>query len=133
MARAGWQVTVLEKHDMPGGRARQLKAHGFTFDMGPSWYWMPEIFERFFNSFGKKVSDYYSVQRLNPSYRIYWQQDKTDIPADYETLKQFFEITEQGSSRRLDLFLKEAAYKYKVATKKLMYKPGLSIVELLDW
>jgi phytoene desaturase len=133
MAKAGWHVTVIEKHDIPGGRARQLKAEGFTFDMGPSWYWMPDVFEHFFNSFDKKVSDYYTLHRLNPSYRIYWQQDETDIPADYETLKQFFETIEQGSSKQLDLFLKEAAYKYKVAINKLMYKPGRSITELFDW
>src|SRR6476620_9386107 len=133
MAKAGWKVTVLEKHDIPGGRARQLKAEGFTFDMVPSCYWMPEIFEHFFNSFDKKVSDYYTLQRLNPSYRIYWQQNETDIPADYEELKQFFETIEQGSSKQLDLFLKEAEYKYNVAIEKLMYKPGLSIAELLEW
>jgi len=133
MAKAGGKVTVLEKHNIPGGRARQLRARGFTFDMGPSWYWMPEIFEHFFNSFDKKVSDYYTLQRLNPSYRIYWQQNETDIPADYEELKQFFETIEQGSSKQLDLFLKEAEYKYNVAIEKLMYKPGLSIAELLEW
>src|SRR5215212_6950381 len=108
MAKAKYQVTVLEKHDIPGGRARQLKAEGFTFDMGPSWYWMPEIFEHFFNSFDKKVSDYYTLHRLNPSYRIYWAKNETDIPANYEALKHFFETVEQGSSKQLDLFLKEA-------------------------
>jgi len=133
MAKAGWHVTVLEKHDIPGGRARQLKAGGFTFDMGPSWYWMPEVFEHFFKSFDKKVSDYYTLQRLNPSYRVYWQQDKTDVPADYEILKRLFETIEPGSSKQLDLFLKEAAYKYKIATNKLMYKTGRPIIELLDW
>src|SRR6476620_12699607 len=106
MAKAGWKVTVLEKHDIPGGRARQLKAEGFTFDMGPSWYWMPEIFEHFFNSFYKKVSDYYTLQRLDPSYHVYWPQYETDIPADYETLKLLFETIEPGSSMQLDLFLK---------------------------
>ena len=68
MAKAGWQVTVLEKNAILGGRARQMKAEGFTFDMGPSWYWMPEVFERYFNQFGKKVSDYYTLERLDTSY-----------------------------------------------------------------
>jgi phytoene desaturase len=87
MAQAGWQVTVVEKNDTAGGRAKQLKAEGFTFDMGPSWYWMPDVFERFFGRFGKRVADYYSLQRLDPSYRIYWKDYHTDIPADYEELK----------------------------------------------
>ena len=70
MARAGWEVMVLEKHDQPGGRARLLKEQGFSFDMGPSWYWMPDVFERYFNCFGKKVSDYYHLKRLDPSYSV---------------------------------------------------------------
>jgi phytoene desaturase len=104
MAKAGWQVTVLEKNAIPGGRARQMKAEGFTFDMGPSWYWMPEVFERYFNQFGKKVSDYYILERLDPSYRVYWQEEPMDIPADYEALKELFESIEPGSGASLDKF-----------------------------
>ena len=132
MAKAGWQVTVLEKNAQPGGRARQLKAEGFTFDMGPSWYWMPDIFERFFQQFNKNVSDYYTLKRLNPSYRIYWKDNYTDIPADYNALKNVFENLEKGSGYKLDKFLKEAAYKYKAGMNKLVFKPGLSVTEFLD-
>ncbi len=133
MAKAGWDVTVLEKQSTPGGRARQLKADGFTFDMGPSWYWMPDVFERYFASFGKKVSDYYELERLDPSYRIYWQDGITDIPANYAELKKLFESIEPGSGEKLDAFLKEAAYKYEVGINKLVYKPGQSVTEFLDW
>jgi phytoene desaturase len=133
MAKAGWDVTVLEKQDTPGGRARQLIAEGFTFDMGPSWYWMPAVFERFFNCFNKKVSDYYQLHRLDPSYRIYWPDDKMDIPADYNELKSLFEKTEPGSAILLDKFIKEAAYKYEVGINKLVHKPGQSIFEFADW
>ncbi len=133
MAKAGWDVTVLEKQSTPGGRARQLKADGFTFDMGPSWYWMPDVFERYFSCFGKKVSDYYELERLDPSYRIYWQDGATDIPANYTELKKLFESIEPGSGEKLDAFLKEAAYKYEVGINKLVYKPGQSVTEFLDW
>jgi phytoene desaturase len=132
MAKAGCNVTVLEKHNMPGGRARQLKSDGFTFDMGPSWYWMPDVFENFFNAFGKKVSDYYKLHRLDPSYRVYKKDDWTDIPADYEALKNLFEGIETDSSKQLDKFLEEAAYKYKIGINKLVYKPGQSLIEFLD-
>ncbi len=132
MAKAGWQVTVLEKHAIPGGRARQLKANGFAFDMGPSWYWMPDVFERFFDKFGKKVSGYYQLKRLNPSYRVYWKDDAMDIPANYGALKNLFDETEKGSGEKLDVFLKEAEYKYNVGINKLVYKPGRSITEFLD-
>ena len=133
MAKAGWHVTVLEKQATPGGRARQLKVAGFTFDMGPSWYWMPDIFERFFACFGKKVSDYYSLQRIDPSYRVYWNEDHTDIPASLEAFRQMLEQLEPGASTRLDQFLKEAKYKYDTGMRKLVFKPGLSLTEFLDW
>ena len=133
LAKAGYDVTVLEKQHAAGGRARQLKEDGFTFDMGPSWYWMPEVFERFFNCFGKKVADYYQLERLDPSYRIYWPDDMMDIPANYDELKKLFEKIEPGSALQLDKFLAEAEYKYNVGINKLVHKPGQSITEFIDW
>jgi phytoene desaturase len=133
MAKAGWDVAVLEKKDTPGGRARQLIEDGFTFDMGPSWYWMPAVFERFFNCFNKKVSDFYLLERLDPSYRIYWPDDAMDIPATYHELKKLFEKIEPGSSTMLDKFINEAAYKYDVGINKLVHKPGQSLLEFADW
>jgi len=133
MAKAGWQVTVIEKNETAGGRAAQLKSQGFTFDMGPSWYWMPDVFERFFHQFGKRVEDYYSLTRLNPSYRVYWQDSYDEIPAGYEELKILFESTEPGSAKKLDQYLKEASAKYKIGMQDLVYKPGQSYTEFLDW
>ncbi|MBS1665968.1 MAG: phytoene desaturase [Bacteroidetes bacterium] len=133
MAKAGWEVHVLEKHDQPGGRARRLKVNGFIFDMGPSWYWMPDVFERFFAQFGKSPSDYYELQRLNPSYRVYWEEGGVDIPANLDELKKLFEEFEQGSSKKLDRFLEEAAYKYETGIKNLVFKPGRSMLEFMDW
>jgi phytoene desaturase len=132
MAKAGWQVTVLEKHVMPGGRGRMYSEDGFTFDMGPSWYWMPDVFERFFNQFGKKVSDYYHLIRLDPSYRVYYPDAPIDIPANYDELKQLFESIEKGSGEQLDAFLKEAHYKYQIGINKLVHKPGQRLTEFLD-
>lgn len=123
---------MLEKNEQPGGRARQLKEAGFTFDMGPSWYWMPDVFERFFAQFGKNVSDYYSLKRLDPSYRIYGKEESLDIPAGFDDLKQVFENFEPGAGRQLERFMKEAAIKYRIGMEKLVYKPGLSPLELVD-
>lgn len=131
-AKEGWDVTVLEKHDIPGGRARQFKEQGFVFDMGPSWYWMPDVFERFFSCFGKKVEDYYELKRLDPSYRVHWKDGYDDIPADYDKLKKLFEKVEPGSGEKLDRFMIQAAYKYEVGMKKLVYKPGRSVFEFID-
>jgi phytoene desaturase len=133
MAKAGWSVTVLEKRKIPGGRAGQLKEDGFTFDTGPSWYWMPDVFERFFACFGKKVSDYYTLERLDPSYRVYWNDEPMNIPADYDELKKLFESIEPGSAAKLDSFLKEAVYKYEIGINKLVHNPGQSYAEFLDW
>lgn len=132
MAKEGWDVTVLEKHDMPGGRARKFSAAGFTFDMGPSWYWMPHVFERYFNCFGKKIGDYYHLKRLDPSYRIYWEDGPMDIPADLKELKKLFESIETGSGNQLEAFLKKAKHKYEVGINKLVQKPGRSFSEFLD-
>lgn len=132
MAKEGWKVTVLER-TVPPGRACQLKEQGFTFDMGPSFYWMPDVFERYFNQFGKKVSDYYQLTRLDPSYRVYWSDGYTDLPADYNALRDVFETLEPGSGAMLDKYLREAAYKYEVGVNKLVYKPSRSLTEFMDW
>lgn len=132
MAKNGWEVTVLEKHSTPGGRARQMHKDGFVFDMGPSWYWMPDVFERYFAQFGKSVKDYYQLQRLDPSYRVVWSDGPMDIPANYADFQQLLESLEPGSAAHLDVFLEEAAYKYKVGIQKLVHKPGRSLGEFLD-
>lgn len=132
LAKLGWDVTVVEKHDQPGGRARHFKADGFTFDMGPSWYWMPDVFDRYFGSFGRQTCDFYELIRLDPSYRIYWEDGEMDVPADYDSLKILFESLETGAAEKLDFFMAEAAYKYKVGINKLVFKPGQSILEFLD-
>jgi phytoene desaturase len=132
LAKAGWKVTVLEKHHQPGGRARIMKAEGFTFDMGPSWYWMPDVFERYFAQFGKKVTDYYQLDRLDPSYRVYWPEDAWDIPANYTSYKELLDKIEPGAGEALDKVMHEAAYKYEVGINKLVFKPGQSWLEFLD-
>ncbi len=133
LAKAGHSVTVIEKHEQPGGRARSFSAKGFTFDMGPSWYWMPDVFERFFKQFGKTTSDYYRLIRLDPSYRVIWEHETIDIPAKYASLRKLFETKEAGAGQKLDAFLKEASYKYDAGINNLVYKPGLSITEFMRW
>jgi phytoene desaturase len=133
LAQAGCDVTVLEKNDQPGGRARQFQAQGFTFDMGPSWYWMPEVFEQFFQHFGKSTRDYYELVRLDPSYEIYFGAgDTLPIPAQRAELAAMFERLEPGSSERLTHFLDEAAYKYRVGMGEFVQKPSHSILEFAD-
>src|SRR6476660_4911965 len=132
MAKAGYKVTVLEKHATPGGRARQLNENGFRFDMGPSWYWMPDVFEKYFASFGKSVSDYYSLQRLDPSYRVYWEDGYKDIPSGIEPIKELFDSWELGAGNQLDKFLAEAAVKYRIGMEKMVYQPSLSLTEFVN-
>lgn len=133
LARNGFDVTVFEKNESPGGRARQFEAKGFVFDMGPSWYWMPDVIEKYFNQFGRTAADFYDLKRLDPSYRIYYgKDDYLDIPSGVEPLCNLFESLEPGSGPRLLQFLAEAKYKYSVGIDRLVYKPGLSATELLD-
>ena len=129
LAKAGMQVTVLEKHDTPGGRARSFSSAGFSFDMGPSWYWMPDVFEKFFAGFGKKVSDYYELLRLDPSYQVFWEDERASIPAGMAELTALFERYEEGAGRKLERFLAQAGEKYRIAMAELIYSPGLSIKE----
>ena len=133
LADMGYSVTLFEKNESLGGRARQFEIQGFTFDMGPSWYWMPDVFEKFFNRFGKSVKDYYELVRLDPSYRVvFGKDDHIDIPASLSDMKAMFEELEPGSSTKLDQFLSEAEYKYRVGMKDLVYKPSRSLTEFID-
>jgi phytoene desaturase len=133
LAKSGYEVTVLEKLSGPGGRARQLIKGEFVFDMGPSWYWMPDIFERFFQQFGKSHTDYYTLKRLDPSYAIYFgQNDVMQVPANIDDYFAMFERYEPGSSKRLKKFLEESAYKYEVGIKDFVFRPGTSIMEFVD-
>ena len=133
LANKGHQVTILEKNESTGGRARQFKAQGFTFDMGPSWYWMPDVFEQYFQRFGKKVSDYYNLIRLDPSYTVFFgQDDAVDLPARLNDLYVLFEKLEKGSSKNLEQFLREAAYKYQVGMNEFVHKPGHNLLEFAD-
>jgi phytoene desaturase len=129
-AKKGYEVHVFEKHDTAGGRARQFTTNdGFTFDMGPSWYWMPDVFEDFFNDFGYKTSDFYELKSLNPQFEIIFQDDKILIPEKYEDLKNLFESYESGAGQKLDEFMRSAKNKYEVGMKQFIYKPCHSWTE----
>ena len=134
MARDGHKVTVLEKNSTIGGRARSYTGQGFTFDMGPSWYWMPDVFEQFFGQFGKKPSDYYNLVQLQPGFQmIFGKDDVVSIPADHEALCREFEQIEPGSAAKLKEFLGEAEYKYTVGMRKMVYKPSFSWMEYANY
>lgn len=134
LAKEGYKVTILEKNDQPGGRARVWEQDGFRFDMGPSWYWMPDVFENFFALFGKKTADYYQLKRLDPGYRIYYSQnDILDVPAEMSELRALFEQIEPGSSKALKEFLAQAEYKYKVGMGEYVFRPSHSITEFIDF
>ncbi|SOU87426.1 phytoene desaturase family protein [Tenacibaculum dicentrarchi] len=132
LAKAGYDVVILEKNETVGGRARQLIKDGFTFDIGPTWYWMPDVFEKFFVDFGKKPSDYYELEKLDPAYQVYFDTaDSITIPGSVEEIYEIFEAEEKGSSIHLKEFLKSAAYNYDVSINDLVYNPGVSPLELV--
>lgn len=132
LAQNGHEVTVYEKNATIGGRARQLKKEGFTFDMGPSWYWMPDVFERFFGDFNKKPSDYYELIKLSPAYRVYYGIDDFIVIADnLDEIIKTFESIEKGSGIILAKFIADAKSNYDIAIKDLVYRPGVSALELI--
>lgn len=132
LANAGYHVEVYEKNEQLGGRARQLSKEGFLFDMGPTWYWMPDVFERFFADFGKRPDDYYQLEKLNPAYRVYFgKEDFLDIGGSVDEIREVFERQEPGSGRALDKFLRKSKKNYDIAIKDLVYQPGESPLELV--
>lgn len=134
LAAKGYDVTVLEKNSTPGGRARKFSEQGFTFDMGPSWYWMPGVFEDYFARFNKKVSDYYDLERLDPSYKIYFGPgDEVLLPASPEGIYKLYESIEPGSSSNLKKFLTEGEYKYRTGMGEFVTKPSHSVTEYMNW
>src|SRR5687768_14759797 len=133
LAQSGFDVTVFEKNATAGGRARKFESDGYVFDMGPSWYWMPDVFEKFFRRFGKRVEEFYELKRLDPSYRVFFGRNEfMDVPAGVPALKELFERLEPGSSKALSKFLDDGAFKYNAGMNDLVYKPGLSWRELVD-
>ncbi len=132
LAKAGYQVEVFEKNSTVGGRARQFKKEGFTFDIGPTWYWMPDVFERFFADFDKKTSDYYQLEKLDPAYQVYFDKDDSIIiPGNLNEIYDNFEKEEPGSAVKLEKFIAKARDNYDIAIKDLVYRPGVSPMELV--
>ena len=134
LAKYGFDVSIFEKNDSFGGRARQFKKNGYTFDMGPSWYWMPDVFDRFFKDFNKKSSNLYKIKKLNPGYKVFFKNNETvSISSDVNKIIETFENIEKGSGKKLKKFLKEAKNNYELAVKDMLYKmPGFSILELIN-
>ena len=132
LAKSGHQVNIYEKNSSPGGRARQFKKDGFIFDIGPSWYWMPDVFEKFFNDFGKSVDDYYELERLDPGYQVYFGKNDSIYVGDHlEKIYNVFEGVEKGSAQKLKKFIQKASDNYKIAMNDLVYRPGISPLELV--
>ena len=132
LAKSGNQVNIYEKNSSPGGRARQFKKDGFIFDIGPSWYWMPDVFEKFFNDFGKSVDDYYELERLDPGYQVYFGKNDSIYIGDHlEKIYKVFDRVEKGSAQKLKKFIQKASDNYKIAMNDLVYRPGISPLELV--
>lgn len=131
LAKWGYDVSVYEKNDTIGGRASQMVKEGFTFDLGPSWYWMPDIFDTFFSDFGKKTSDYYTLHKLSPAYKIFFSDDSITIGDSMDKICEEFERIEKGSAVHLKKFISKAQENYDIAINKVVLKPGLSPFELV--
>lgn len=132
-SKEGHEVHLFEKNSDIGGRARHFKTdNGYTFDMGPSWYWMPDIIESFFEDFGKKSSDFYQLVPLDPQFEMVFSDGTMNIPQNYEEMKALFENTEAGAGKKLDEFMEDARYKYEVGMQDFVNKPCHSWFEFLS-
>jgi phytoene desaturase len=132
-ARAGNEVTVFEKNATPGGRARQFKTeNGYTFDMGPSWYWMPDIIEDFFADFNLTSADFFEVVSLDPQFKMIFGNGSVSIPSSYAGIRSMFESLEPGAGKKFDAFMGSARYKYEVGMKQFIEKPCHSWLEFFS-
>jgi phytoene desaturase len=133
LADGGADVTLVEKNEQVGGRASRLRAEGFRFDMGPSWYLMPDVFERFFDDFGRSPEEYYTLERLDPHYRIFFKDgDQVDMVPDLETNKETFEAYEPGAAEALESYLEKSQRNYEVGMEHFVYEDRSSISDFLD-
>lgn len=133
LAQAGNDVHVFEKNGQPGGRARQFSTiEGYVFDMGPSWYWMPDIMENFFADFGYKTSDFLQLVSLNPQFEMIFSDEKMNIPESIDELKTLFEKTEKGAGRQLEKFMQSAKFKYEVGMQDFVNKPCHNWLEFVS-
>lgn len=131
-ARDGHKVHVFEKNATPGGRARQFTTHnGYTFDMGPSWYWMPDIIEGFFNDFGYKAADFFDLVRLDPQFEMVFKDSVLPLPDTMPDMKAMFESVEPGAGKKFTRFMESAQYKYEVGMGKFVQKPCHSWMEFI--
>lgn len=133
LAAHGWKVTLLDKNEEFGGRARTWRKDGFLFDLGPSFYWMPDVFERYFARFGARVNELYDLRRLDPSYAVvFGADDCMELPAGQLALQRYFDRVEPGAGRMLERFLDDARIKYDLGINDLVYKPSLTWSEYLN-
>lgn len=129
----GNKVTVYEKNEQTGGRARTFASDGFVFDMGPSWYWMPDVYESFYNLFGNTTADFYDLKKLDLGFAVIFDQNEViDIPSDFDEICSLFERIESGSAARLRKFIEEGGVKYRIGMGDMVYKPGHSITEFFS-
>ncbi|MCJ7932294.1 MAG: phytoene desaturase family protein [Chryseobacterium sp.] len=132
-AKSGNEVHVFEKNSQPGGRARQLMTEeGYVFDMGPSWYWMPDIIEGFFQDFDCRSSDFFELISLNPQFEMIFSDEKISVPQHNDDLRNLFEQIEEGAARQYDKFMQSAKFKYEVGMQEFVTKPCHSWLEFVS-
>jgi len=132
LTQDGWQVTVVEKNSMCGGRAQIYEEKGFVFDMGPSWYLMPPAFEHLFNRLGEKPEDCYELVRLDPSYQIYFQSGSLEIHPELSQNATAFDQLEDRGYEKVVRYLDRAEKQYHISVDNFLYRDYETVFDLLS-
>ena len=132
LSKNGFEVTLVEKNKTVGGRARIFHEKGYSFDMGPSWYWMPEIFENFFNEFNLKIEDLYDLKQLDPGFKMVFKDKEINLPSSWNEICHLFDKYEENGADKLNKFMDDAQQKYSIGLDFLYNSPGVSIRELFN-
>jgi phytoene desaturase len=133
LADAGADVRIVEKNEQVGGRASTLERDGFRFDMGPSWYLMPDVFEQFFSDFDRQPESYYGLEQLDPHYRIFFKDgDRVDMSGDLDAVRETFESYEQGAAKSFTRYLEKSQENYEVGMEHFVYEDRTRFRDFLD-
>lgn len=130
LARSGYQVTVLEKNSLPGGRCDQFVQDGHRFDLGPTLFLMPEVFAETYASLGERLEDHLDLRRIDPTYRIRFEDGvNLSLTGDMHSLQAQVEALEPGSFQALLRYLAEGCLHYHTSLERFVGRNFYNLFE----
>ncbi|MBI4852087.1 MAG: phytoene desaturase [Acidobacteria bacterium] len=131
LAAKGYQVDVFERHNQVGGKASSYKRDGFIFDEGPSIVVMIWVYQDLFQRVGRNLSDYLDFKRLDPAFRIFYQNKYLDIPVDEKELLSVIETLSKYDAKAFKELLSQCDLFVKIFAKDFYQKMFSSLQDII--